>query len=31
MDCVVHLYMTPALYNFLPQIRQPHIGTVAFS
>jgi len=26
---VVHLSMTPALCNLLPQIRQPNIGTVA--
>jgi len=28
---VVHLSMTPALCNFLTQIRQPHMGTVAFN
>jgi hypothetical protein len=28
---VVHLALTPALCNFLPQIRQPNIGTVALN
>ena len=28
---VVQLSMTLALRNLLPQIRQPHIGTVAFN
>ena len=28
---VMHLALTPTLRNFLPQIRQPNIGTVALN